>query len=251
MKLVTLYAISIFILFGFPLSGPISTNYLQEGLVAYYSFNDCSAQDETGYGSDGITYGGIGCWCGVEDDGLLFDGVDDYIEFQGRVNQYFTTSDFTVSFYFKPEQYLVFQQSLLSKRQECEEYTMLDLLLDMSSQEVRTEFHETPDKFFPGLTPTMDSTAWVHFALTREGTKASTYINGHLARSGFRCSGVDISNEAPLSFGNSPCVQSGNARRFKGVLDELRVYDRALSPEEIRQLYRRYPVENAQMDCVT
>jgi len=224
---------------------------LQNGLVAYYSFNDCDARDETGNGSDGALYGDVGCWCGVEDDGLLLDGIDDYIEFAGPVNRYFNTSDFTISFYFRPEQYLVFRQSLLSKREGCEQYNMLDLLLDMSSQEVVTEVYENPTKFYPGLTPTLDTTQWVHFALAREGTFAYTYVNGRLARRALRCSGVDISNSALFSFGNSPCVRAGNARRFKGVLDELRVYNRALTEDEIWELYRQYPVEEAQIDCVT
>jgi hypothetical protein len=229
----------------------VTTPPASEDLVAYYTFNDCTARDVTGMGSDGQLFGNPGCWCGVEDDGLLLDGIDDYVEFSGRVNRYFNTSDFTVSFYFKPEQFLVFRQSLLSKRQECEEYNMLDLLLDMNGQEVVTEVHESPQKYYSGISPALDTTSWVHFALTREGTQAYTYINGRLARRGFRCSGVDITNAAKLAFGNSPCVSTGNARRFKGVIDELRIYSRALTVEEIWQLYQQYPVENVIMDCVT
>ncbi|MCO6480819.1 MAG: LamG domain-containing protein [Phaeodactylibacter sp.] len=224
---------------------------LEEGLVAYYSFNACDARDDSGNGSDGALVGGVGCWCGIEDDGLLLDGARSYIEFPGKVNRYFNTSDFTVSFYFKAEQYLVFQQSLLSKREDCDEFGMLDVMLDLNKREVATAVHETPDKYYGGLSPALDTTGWIHFALAREGTRAFTYINGELHRESFRCSGVDISNNAVLSFSNSPCVQNGRARRFKGVLDQLRVYSRALSPEEVRELYREYPVENAVMDCVT
>lgn len=223
---------------------------LQRGLIAYYSFNQCDARDDTGNGSDGELFGSVGCWCGIEDDGLLFDGVGDYVEFYGRVNRYFNTTDFTISFYFKPEQYSPFDQSLISKRETCEEYYMLDLLLNMSAGEVGTNVYETPYKFYPAISPTLDSTNWQHFALVRDGFRASTYINGQLRRQGFRCSGVDIGNEAVLSFANSPCL-GRSSRRFKGVLDELRVYDRALPEDEIWELYQMYPVENAQMDCVT
>lgn len=225
-------------------------NPLEEGLIAYYSFNQCDARDDTGNGSDGQLFGGVSCWCGIEDDGLLLDGVGDYIEFPGRVNRYFNTTDFTISFYFKPEQYSPFTQSLISKRETCEEYYMLDLLLNMGKEEVNTNVYETPYKFYPDISPTIDSTNWQHFALVRDGFRASTYINGQLRRQGFRCSGVDIGNEAVLSFANSPCIGS-SSRRFKGVIDELRVYDRALSEDEIWRLYELHPVENAQMDCVT
>ncbi|MCB0571918.1 MAG: LamG domain-containing protein [Phaeodactylibacter sp.] len=249
MKDLKLPALLLLAVAGLSVTPPPAT--LQDGLVAYYSFNYCDARDESGYGSNGVLYGHVSCWCGIEDDGLLLDGVNDYIEFPGKVNRYFNTTDFTVSFYFKPEQYMVFRQSLLSKRMECEEYNMLDLLLDLNSREVQTAVHETPQKYYAGLSPGLDTAQWVHFALVREGTRAYTYINGQFRRESFRCSGVDISNEAVLSFSNSPCVQNGAARRFKGVLDELRVYSRALSEEEIRKLYNQYPVESAQMDCVS
>lgn len=230
---------------------PLFSDKLDKSLVAYYSFNDCDARDDSGNASHGRLYGNTSCWCGIEGSGLLFDGIDDYVEFEGGVNRYFNTSDFTVSFYFKPEQFLVFRQSLLSKRKECEAYSMIDILLDLNAREVSTLVHENPNKFYSGLSPGLDTTRWMHFAITREGTRAFTYINGRIARKAFRCSGVDISNEVLLSFGNSPCVQKGSARRFKGVLDELRVYSRALSPEEIRALYQKHPVEEAPSDCLT
>ena len=244
-------ALVLFLSTAFALSTAPPCQSLEEGLVAYYSFNFCDARDESGNGSNGKLFGGVGCWCGIEDDGLLLDGAGSYIEFPGKVNRYFNTSDFTVSFYFKAEQYLVFQQSLLSKREDCDQFNMFDLLLDLNSREVSTAVHETPEKYYAGLSPALDTTNWIHFALVREGTRAYTYINGELHRESFRCSGVDISNNAVLSFSNSPCVHNGQARRFKGVLDELRVYSRALSSEEVRKLYREHPVENAAMDCVT
>jgi len=245
-----IFFISLFVS-GFFLSiSPIPFS-VEEGLVAYYSFNDCDARDYSGNGSHGKLYGSVSCWCGIEDDGLLLDGVNDYIEFPGKVNRYFTTSDFTLSFYVKAEQYMVFKQSLISKRSECDEFSMLDILLDLNGRQVLPRVYESPNKFYPNLPTSLDSTSWIHFAIVREGTRALTYMNGQLMQKGFRCSGVDITNDAVLSFSNSPCIQSGNARRFRGVLDELRVYNRALSTEEVRTLYNWYPVENAVMDCVT
>lgn len=249
MKYIGIFAL--FLLAAFALSTALPHNSLEEGLVAYYSFNYCDARDDSGNGSDGKLYGGVGCWCGIEDDGLLLDGVNAYIEFPGKVNRYFNTSDFSISFYFKAEQYLVFQQSLLSKREDCDEFNMFDLMLDLNGGEVNTAVHETPEKYYAGLSPALDAAGWAHFALVLEGTRACSYINGELHRRSFRCSGVDISNHAVLSFSNSPCVHNGRARRFKGVLDELRVYSRALSPEEVRKLYREHPVESAVMDCVS
>ncbi len=226
-----------------------ASNMLEDGLVAYYSFNRCDARDDTGKGSDGIMYGDIQCWCGIEDDGLLLDGVNDFIEFEGVVNRYFGVTDFTISFYFKAEKQSPFAQSMLSKRELCDEYHQLDILLDQKELVVDTRLYENPAKYYDDISPELDSTRWMHFALTREGFEAKTYINGVPQKRGFRCSGVDMSNEALLSFSNSPCLRGGRAERFKGVIDELRVYDYALSEEAVWELYSRYPVENALQDC--
>jgi len=223
-------------------------NNPDKNLVAYYSFDNCDARDDTGFGSDGKMFGSIECWCGVKDDGLLFDGINDYIRFGGRVNQVFNTTDFTISFYFKTAHRSVFRQSLLSKRTQCDEIQMLDLLLDGNLKILETEVHESPEIDYPGLSPALDSTRWQHFALVRKGTMAYTYINGAMRQKSRRCSGVDISNDAPLSFSDSPCLDAG-VRRFKGVLDELRIYDRALEEAEIFALYRQNPVETAEQDC--
>ena len=64
---------------------------INQALVAYYSFNQCDARDDSGNGSDGRMMGQVSCWCGIDDDGLLFDGINDYLEFEGMVNNYFNT----------------------------------------------------------------------------------------------------------------------------------------------------------------
>jgi hypothetical protein len=224
---------------------------LLDGLIAYYSFNECDARDDTGNGSDGQLVGSPGCVCGVDDDALWLDGIHDYLEFPGLVNRYFNTTDFTISFYFKPAKYSVFQQSLLSKRMDCDTAGMLDLHLDLNRREVKADVYESPAVFFKDISPEIAGTDWLHFALVRRGIKAYTYINGQPRREGRRCSGVDIDNEAILSFANSPCTASGRSVRFKGAVDELRVYERALSDVEILELYQLHPVELAEKDCVS
>ena len=244
-------ALIIFALFLSSLSSNHFPIDLNRGLVAYYSFNECDARDESGNESHGTLYGNVGCWCGIEDEGLLFDGVNSYVEFEGLVNRYFSTSDFTVSFYFKSNQYSVLKQSLLSKRVDCENYNTVDFQLDQNFKRVETFVSETPIKDYGEISPDTGGEGWKQIVLSRKGTRAYTYINGILIKEGYRCSGVDLSNEALLSFANSPCIYSGHVVRFKGVLDELRVYDRAFTEEEVLALYLLNPIEKATQDCAT
>jgi len=220
------------------------------GLVAYYSFNDCEALDESGKESHGKIMGSAKCRCGVEGNGIMLNGKTDYIEFSGQVNQYFTTSDFTLSFYFKPTGASIFKQSLISKRMACKEDHMLDIILDKSNDMVLTEFIQEEYIKYAEMDAPLKSNDWHHFALVRNGTRAFTYINGNLMNEARRCSGVDIANEAKLAIGDSPCVGAG-IRRFEGVVDELRVYEKPLSHQEIMDLYSRMLVEDAEKGCVS
>ena len=232
-------------------SGQNTSVNLDDGLIAHYTFDQCDARDDTGNGSNGTLFGRVDCWCGIRNDALLFDGVNDYIEFSGPVNRYFSTSDFTISFYFKSWQSSILKQSLLSKRTNCDEYHMFDLQLDAHNKLVDTDIHETPLKDYKDVSPYYVESGWHHYALVRSGSTVYTYIDGQLQKKGFRCSGVDISNSTPLSFSHSPCISRSGTRPFKGVLDEMRIYNRPLSPEEISSLYLLNPIEDANVDCLT
>ncbi len=236
---------------GLFLSATYIANAPDTGLVAYYSFNDCDAKDETKGGSDGNLFGNISCWCGVDGNGLMLNGNTDYIEFEGKVNQCFNTTDFTVSFYIKPLSKSIFRESLLAKRSLCDDNNMLDLQWNPMHNEVLVDFHENEHKAFTYLDTEVEGVGWYHIAIVRNGINAFTYVNGQLRQHSRRCSGVDIGNDALLNFGNSPCVRGGSTRRFKGVVDELRIYDKALDEAEIMQLYSKYPVEMAELNCVT
>ena len=249
MKIIALSLLLPITLFLCPILNFHNTISIDKGLIAYYSFNSCDARDEGGNDSNGNLYGRTSCWCGIEGEGLLLDGRSSYIEFPGRVNQAFNTTDFTISFYVKTEQYSIFEQSLFSKREICDSTNMLDIRLNVHRKYIATEVFESNTKFYPRISPSYEENGWMHFALVRKGTFAYTYINGILQREGRRCSGVDISNSTIFSFSNSPCIGEGKARRFKGVLDELRVYERALSDEEILMLYLQNPIEKANSDC--
>ncbi len=231
--------------------GEINNN-LSKGLVAYYNFNGCQTKDSSGNGSDAEIFNGVSCWCGIDQDGLLFDGKDDYVVFNGRVNSYFTTSDFTLSFYFRNTTHTPINQSLFSKRPECTEEQMMDIQLNSFKMIVETNVYQSSYKYYKDISPPSTQSPWHHYAIVKEGLTIKTYINGELKKTETqRCRDVDITNDAQLMFSNSPCIKNGYTLPFKGVLDEVRVYDRSLKDSEIKTLYELFPIENAERDCAT
>ena len=115
---------------------------------------------------------------------------------------------------------------------------------------MKTDFVEEEFKEFGDLDAPLENGAWHHFALVRSGVKAYTYVNGKLMNEARRCSGVDIANDTPLSIGNGPCI-GGGTRRFHGIIDELRIFEKPLSHQDILNLYSRMKIEDAEKGCVS
>lgn len=71
---------------------------------------------------------------------------------------------------------------------------------------------------------------WTHLAGTFDGATFRLYINGQLAGSAFGTLGP--TNDAPLLIAGA-----GSCQTFGGLLDEVSLYNRALSPAEIQSIY--------------
>jgi hypothetical protein len=78
---------------------------------------------------------------------------------------------------------------------------------------------------------------WRHVASTYDGAALKVYVNGVLPAQG-AVSGMVCGNTNPLIIGAKHDVLGAAAPRnfFHGVLDEVRLYNRALSPSEIQSL---------------
>lgn len=216
----------------------ISQSYGQEvGLLAYYSFDNCDATDETGNGSNGSLVGSPACDCGVSGQALVLDGIDDHVVFNGIVNGIFSNSNFTISFYFKPfDAFNV--QDILSKREDCtNDAVVFDIQYFLSINAVSTEV-SIPTEIPAVLTNNLDLTCWHHYVLTRSSNRIRLYLNGNLIEERFTNGTYDLSNNATLTLANSPCL-GPNLDRFRGKFDELRIYNRALSEEEVSNFYFR------------
>ena len=79
-----------------------SAQIVSDKLEAYFSFDNCKGIDDSGNGSSGALKGGIGCTCGLRDSAMNFVDANDAINLVGPFADVFSTSDFTVSFYFRP-----------------------------------------------------------------------------------------------------------------------------------------------------
>lgn len=94
--------------------------------------------------------------------------------------------------------------------------------------------------FYRHPTDTIAANEWIHWAGTYDGTDINIYKNGVLLGSA-SAPGVTISGGASvLTMGVrafQPPYSGGNAGNTDGDLDDVRLYDRALTATEVQALY--------------
>jgi len=88
-----------------------------------------------------------------------------------------------------------------------------------------------------GSTPPLTTGEWYHLAATYDGSNLNFYLNGNLISTLYSVSGSIIPSSNSLMVGKDPSNPSATIRFFKGRIDEVAVYNRALTEEEIRGLY--------------
>jgi hypothetical protein len=211
---------------------------LSTGLVAKYSFNNTNTVDEIGSNDltaqNGATFG-IDRF-GNTNKAALLDGNDDYLR---TTNPFFYPgNDFSISLWYKSNSATQSRQTFFNTephQQISVGYNWFgdgsyDIALnDGTSWNICSNAANGLDTFFVnGVT----STNWNHFTMTYDGTTWNSYINSNLVNT---CnSGTPTSTISDLFFGS---ISVGPQSFFAGLLDDIWVYDRALTPAEVTTLY--------------
>jgi gliding motility-associated-like protein len=216
-----------------------------DDLVAYYDFNDSTAIDKTGSGSNGQLIGDTVIICGPDRLAIKLDGVDDHILFLGLIGNYFEKDDFTFSFFMHPTAVPnpLITQTIFSKRENCDATNAFSIRYAPTTNSVTLEMSEDASKRVVLSTPLDIEKCWQHITIVRQGASVKLYVNGILRESGSTVSRIDITNSAVLYLAEGACVGSIDGP-FGGAIDEIRLYDRALDNREVEGLYTPLAPDN-------
>jgi hypothetical protein len=195
------------------------------------------ANDSIG-GHDGMLQGGATFAPGEVGQAFEFNGTTSDVTFGNSVGN-FGTGDFTVDFWMQSSS--TRDEELIGKRPVCDNASFWSMRLGHSETASGIIFAEL-DQDSSGTnynplfgTRMVNDGEFHHVALVRSGTTASLYIDGELDVSGSTAGVTNISNTADLIAGTGPCASSGS-HYFTGLLDEIEIFNRALTPDEIRAI---------------
>jgi hypothetical protein len=204
-------------------------------LIAHYTL-DGNANDNTGNGYDGQEYNGVSYTDGVFGQAANFDGIDDYIATQNTGS--FLLPNFTVSSWVK---FLDLSDTgaFISKGQSGPTPDRnINFWISLEQTKIHGEYEYDGNQGVHAYsTSPMTDSNWHLVTLTYNGNLLNLYLDGILNDSTANSNPPDTINGVPLLFGTN----GENDNPIACLLDDIRIYDEALSQTDIYQLYSPVP----------
>ena len=213
------------VMIAFVLIGQSQNNKgLEDGLVAYYPFNG-NANDESGNTNDGTIHGASLCEDRFENpnSAYYFNGSSDYIDC-GNDSSLDLTQTITISAWMKPD--IDHSDGYLLAKGTYQYYAMdIGNGYGINFTPIINGNHYTTDTDMWGI--------WKNVAFTYSVASSNVliYIDGILENTVTYSSPINSTTQA-LQIGRRIA-----AWYFKGVIDDIRIYNRVLTEEEIQALY--------------
>jgi len=201
------------------------------GLVLWLKFNEGSgniAYDSSFYNNHSTIYGAV--WTdGKFGKALSFDGVDDYVEVPNTSDFHPNALTISVWVYPKPVSNLrgIVDKGGWHPTNKDGEWSVSWL----SSNKFQLHFYTSEQELVCLTSPAYEPEHWHHVVAVWNGSVLKLYVNNELVSSA----------ELPSLNQQTYNINIGRTQRyvryFNGTIDEVRIYSRALSENEIKMLY--------------
>jgi len=210
---------------------------LDQGLAAYWNFDEGSgniAADSSGNGNTGTLINNPAWVDGTSGKALSFNGVNNYVQIP-QSSSLDVTSQLTVEAWIYPRAYVdnTGQTSGIVCRTDWNGGHIYVLSFYPNSQ--KASFSVNPAWEQPSTTDVQLNT-WTHLAMTYDGSRVQFYMNGQPDGS-YALSGPIYTTSNWLAIGCLPTGPYGGAGTyayFNGIVDEVKIYSKALSQQEIQ-----------------
>jgi hypothetical protein len=212
------------------------------GQLGYWAFDEGSGttvKDSSGKGNPGTLMNGATWGTGKFGKAVQLDGVDDYVQIAHNVNLCVTT-EVTVSAWVYAERNngpgTEGYQGIVAKGNSPHRSYSL-----YTTTAGALHFSVGPNGVWIGPTSStsLPTKQWVHVAVKVEGGVIKFFINGVAAGTGG--TGVTLPGAADTSVVYIGRTAEGATRSFQGMIDDVRIYDLALTDQQIKDLFNNAP----------
>ena len=200
---------------------------VQEGLISYWTFDEADIDGDTVKDAWGENHGTIvgdpEVVKGKVGEALKFDGEDDYVKVPHSEELDFQTDEATVEAWIYPNAIEADKHTLYRKADATDKFI---IRLNGSNLELYLQTDAGSNNIAAG---NIEANKWQHVSGRYDGSSLEVFIDG-ISVGSVDHSGNLVSDVADAYIGSRP-----SDRRYNGIIDEIRLYNRALSEAEIRQ----------------
>ncbi len=210
---------------------PILTQAVEEGIVAYWDFNEKAgetASDSSGNGHDGTLIGDPQ-WTndGKFGGALEFDGTEDEVDvpYHKDLNQ----EVFTICAWANVDPGSADHRAVVSSRADFPQRGFIFYAEPANSWQFW--IGAGPDHWKSAQGPAVNLGEWDHLAGTYADGNHKFYVNGEFAAE--QNFDISVNPEEEFLIGAGANETANHNYRFVGIIDEVRLYNRVLDEDEI------------------
>ena len=205
--------------------------WLKDGCVLWLQFDEEKGDvvyDQSGIGNNGVIYGATRVK-GKIGGALSFDGVDDYMKVESSPSLNLLDRTEMVWLKFSP---LAVYNTILSKRPQTDTEGYWWSYTASSGTRIGWQYADGTKCYSKYWSFDFTDELWHHVAFVKSGETIRCFIDG-IDRGVYNIPNALNEEGYPLFIGR----YQGSTYPFSGIIDEVRIYNRALSAKEIFSHY--------------
>lgn len=209
------------------------TSTCPAGLIAYWNFDDGTANDMLGINNGTVNGAPVWTSAGKLGGTYYFDGLDDYISVPDSDSLDFTTN-FTISFWGKNMDCTDGWDSILAKEAWGSGTGWMISAVNYNPTWQQLEFFPNSDLYYTNLLDVnpnpLSGSTWAYITLTVNDTNMAYYVNGVMNKT---------IEKLPITANSVPLyiMRDHMGDFMAGSIDEVAIWNRALTATEISYLY--------------
>ena len=218
---------------------------INEGLVAYWKFdegNGTTSYDSSGNGNNGTLMNGPTWVDGKVSKALSFDGVDDFVEADDSSSLKIDRNITITAWIYSNLTDDGIDHFIIAKGRNTDETGGYQVAVSQWNNRVDAlgfAVQTTQGNKWIFLNNSIPNNEWTYIAAVYDGYSMKLYINGVLALNESHSGDIVVNNYSLTIGARKDTSEQLQPSWWKGIIDEVKIYDRALSADEIWAEYNR------------